>query len=307
MKKKIGLPNLSEVIMPNLDNLSQSSAALVPSKNIEPKASGEAAMDVVDILIEKIHDNPKNSRKDYNQEELDHLAESIKETGFRGILEVFPHPDRENEFVLVYGHRRKRASILAGEVKLPCVILKEESLSIRKVAFYENFVRVGISIIEQATELNNLKEDYESITNVELAKLSKMSEADVSRLLKVLSFPDAIQVSLHKSEISFGHAKYLLPLLKREDSLLMTAFVKTIEKKWNVRNLKNFIEKSINSEGEGGVVKESDTIEVESVEKLSSKYKTTVSIKDAKNRGGKIELRYSCPEDKQRLLDFLNR
>jgi len=306
MSKKIDMPDLS-----SLKNTMASITKPSISPQAEVKASALKASShlVYDIPISIINDNPKNGRRTYKAQEIERLAASIEDTGFRGIIEVIKSPEKEGEYQLIYGHKRKRAALQAKKSTMPCIIIDEEALATRKTAFYENFVRSDISKIEQALELQAIKDDFDDITNVVLAQMTGMSEADISRFFKMLLLPEQVQKVIDDGLLSFGHVKYLIPLLgqSENDVRISEAALKSVKFEWSIKELKRFLKnlekpvEEINRAGEEELKQRVADMEAD----LKTKLKSFVAIKPSKNKGGKIVLNYGSNEELERLFELL--
>lgn len=300
MKKNIKMPDLSA-----LDN---TSAALGNRKVISSESEFvESSTKVYEIPIENLLDNPKNGRRTYKEEEIELMANAIRDVGFRGNVEVVKSQDQLDKFVLIFGHKRKRACILAGLKTMPCVIISEEGESTRKTSFYENFIRSNISKVEQALELEALKEDFEDITNVELAKITGMSESDISRLFKILELPLIVQDFIDSGELSYSHAKYLFSI--KDENLLIQLAKDCVVNGWSLKEFSKKIKN--NTEGEGRESKKDADAFLARVShaeehaiSLSQKFKSEVLIKPA-NKGGKIVLPYNSDQELIRLIEML--
>jgi len=313
MAKKFSLPNLEQTLSSMADvtkpttNLATSQVA--KTSEVSTVTVQESTQKVLDIPITLLNDNPKNGRRKYKPEEIERLAESISDAGFSGVVEVITSPDRAGEYQLIYGHKRKRGALLAGKTTMPCIIVKEEALITRKKSFYENFVRSDISKIEQAIELQALKDDFDDITNVELSKMTGMSQSDVSRFFKLLTLPETVQQAIDEGSLSFGHASDLIPLIGKSenDSLVIDAALRTVKYEWSVKELRRFLKSTADKKDEdraGELPKNELVSKME--EDLKLKFKSSVTIRASKNKGGKIVLPYASAEDLKRLFEILN-
>ncbi|NQZ58713.1 MAG: ParB/RepB/Spo0J family partition protein [Lentisphaeraceae bacterium] len=307
MSKKLDMPDLSSL----KNTMASITMPSTPAAQALPLDTVTASSQVVyDIPIKLINDNPKNGRRKYKADEIERLAASIEDTGFRGIIEVIKSPEKEGEYQLIYGHKRKRAALQANKVVMPCIIIEEEALATRKTSFYENFVRSDISKVEQAIELQSIKDDFDDITNVTLAKMTGMSEADISRFFKILQLPLQVQAVIDEGKLSFGHVKYLIPLLaKSEDDVFLTeAALKSVKFEWSIKELNRFLKNKEQAAAEVSRAGELDTNpKIEEMETdLKTKLKSSVSIKPSKNKGGKIVLNYGSNEELERIFDLLN-
>lgn len=264
---------------------------------------------IYNIPINRIHDNPYNARKNYNPGEIEKLAESIRQTGFSGSIEVKEHPEKAGHYIQLFGHKRRRACILAGLQTMPCDIVTKDALSSRKTSFLENFSRSDISVIEQANELKALKSDFDEMSTEGLAQLTSMSKTDIYRYLKILELPRETINALDTNAISLSHAKCLLKYIGEDDEFIITATQEIINKSLSVKALERLIKKH-KKESRGG--SKNDSIEeqeklnnISSIQNQISQKFDTATIKPSKIKGGKIVLPYESDDDLNSLLKKL--
>ena len=168
------------------------------------------------IELDKIEDNPYQPRKEYDEEQLENLAQSIKSNGLLQPIIVAPHPDKPNFFITVYGHRRIRAIKINGEQKIKAIVRHISQSDMQVQALIENIQRENLSIFEEALAYKALHDTGLNIT--QLAKSIGKSRTVVSKTLSVLNLPSEIvdEIKTKKLKISYNFITELSTIDKNE-------------------------------------------------------------------------------------------
>ena len=164
---------------------------------------------IQNIPIDKITPNPYQPRKIFDDEKIHDLAESIKESGV--IQPLLVRLKDDDDYELVAGERRLRASKLAGLTEVPVIIKEftdEESL---EIALVENVQREDLNPIEEAKAYKQLQDAF-SLTQTQLAKKIGKSRPAITNSMRLLNLPKSVQDLLSQNLLSMGHARALLPL-----------------------------------------------------------------------------------------------
>jgi len=156
------------------------------------------------IELDKIEDNPYQPRKEYDEELLNDLAQSIKNNGLLQPIIVSPHTDKPNFFITVYGHRRIRAVKINKEQKIKAIVRHISQSDMQIQALIENIQRENLSIFEEAQAYKALYDTGLNIT--QLAKDIGKSRTVVSKTLGVLKLPSEIidEIKIKKLKISYN-------------------------------------------------------------------------------------------------------
>ena len=159
------------------------------------------------INISLIMPNSSQPRKKFKETELNELASSIKKQGL--IQPIIVRPSENNQFQIIAGERRWRASQLAGLHEVECVIRDINETEVLEAALIENIQREDLNVIEEANAYKNLIQ-IKKITNESLASLIGKSSSHVSNTLRLLELEDNIQKMLINGDITMGHARALI-------------------------------------------------------------------------------------------------
>lgn len=260
------------------------------------------------VEVDKIRPNPFQPRREFNEEELQSLANSIRQYGVLQALVVtrqeVPKSDGglSVEYELISGERRLRASKLAGVNEVPVLIRSGDESDLMKLelAIIENLQREDLNVVERARAFEKLAKEF-SFNKAQIARKVGKSREYVSNTMRVLSLPEDILEALSFGKISEGHARPLLMLVDRPDER-QTLFKEIIYKKISVREAER-IAKKIAKERVRKPSKISPELE-ELEKKFTESLGTRVYIQ-SKEVGGKILIDYFSDEDLHSLLEVL--
>ena len=187
----------------NKDNrLGMGLGALLSTSNSKDNNAG-----VKKINISQIQPNPTQPRKNFKENELSELAISIKN---QGLIQPIVVRMLENEqYQIIAGERRWRASQLAGLHELECVVREFEDAEVLEAALIENIQREDLNVIEEANAYKNLIQ-LKNITNESLAKKVGKSSSHISNTLRLLDLDTKIQEMVISGDLSMGHARALI-------------------------------------------------------------------------------------------------
>lgn len=166
------------------------------------------------LALTQIRSGALNPRKDFREDELDELASSIRTKGLVQPIVVRPLPGDGNEYEIVAGERRWRASQRAGLHQVPCIVRQLSDKEVLELAIIENVQRADLNAIEEATGYRDLIERF-SYTQEELAEIIGKSRSHVANTLRLLKLPPRVQELVQQGKLSAGHAR---TLIGREDA-----------------------------------------------------------------------------------------
>ena len=210
-------------------------AKIVKNEPVTEIKSQNNEKNLLFISIEKIIRDPDQPRKKFNEDKIKELAISIKKHGL--IQPIILRKYSEEEYRIVAGERRWRASQIAGLNLMPSIILPSD-LDKNEVSLIENIQREDLTIIEEANAYINLIEKNQ-YSHEQLASIVGKSRSHVTNILRILSLDTFFLDLLEKDIITLGHAKILGG--KNENSLASDVINKMIQKKLSVRELERVI------------------------------------------------------------------
>ena len=180
-------------------------AALIP-----PGEQERATLE--EIAISAIVPNPRQPRGVFDEDEIEGLAQSIRDVGV--LQPVVVRPLDGHQYELVAGERRLRASKLAGRTRIPAVVRHTDDSDLLKEALIENIHRVQLNPLEEGAAYQQLLEDF-GVTQEELAQRLGKSRPTITNAMRLLSLPPAVQRRVAAGVLSAGHAKAVLALPDR--------------------------------------------------------------------------------------------
>ena len=185
--------------------------ALIPSQPTEESTSENRG--IQQIPVEVIAANPYQPRKDFNHQQLQELAASIKEHGVIQPLIITADAELEEgkKYALIAGERRLKAARMAGYQQVPAIIRETTNQDQLIVALIENVQRADLNPLETASAYAQLSREH-GLTHEEIGERVGKSRAAVSNTLRLLDLPDVIQQALRADQLSTGHARALLAL-----------------------------------------------------------------------------------------------
>ncbi len=259
------------------------------------------------IDVDRISPNPYQPRKEFSEDGLKSLAESIRQYGVLMPLVVSrtdvekPDGGLESLYELVAGERRLRASKLAGLKQVPVVIREGDSnLTKLELAIIENLQREDLNAIDRAKALQKLIDEF-GISHAETAAKIGKSREYVSNSLRLLGLPAHMQDAIVAKEINEGHARPLLALTSRPAEQ-ETLFKEIILKRLSVRAAER-IARSIAQERVRSYHRK--TREIVDLEKSLTETLGTRVIIETNAEGGRLLIDFFSPDDLQQLVDAL--
>ena len=270
--------------------------ALLGDFNEEPLEKSAYQM----LPIYKVEPNPDQPRQDFDEEELQALADSIDVHGIIQPLTVRELPS--GYYQIIAGERRWRAARIAGLSDVPAVIMEADDRKVKELALIENLQRQDLNPVEEALGYQSLMEEY-GLTQEETAKRVGKSRPAVANALRLLSLCPDVMEMLRKGDLTPGHARAILTL--KTEKQQKEAARKIMALSLSVRQAETLCK---NMAKEVPVKPESDVIRVDYVaeceKQLSKQLGRGVKIINGK-RKGKFELEFYGQEDLQHLLETL--
>jgi len=176
---------------------------------------------ITEIDIDNIKPNPYQPRKKFDEEKLKELSDSIAE---HGLLQPIVVIKKKNNYILIAGERRMRASKLAGKETIRAIIADISLEHIQELALMENIQRENLNPIELALSLNELIEKH-NVTHDKLAELIHKSRTYVTNVLRLLNLTEFTQEKISEGQISSGHAKVLVGLDPKDEKKIVNSII----------------------------------------------------------------------------------
>lgn len=282
--------------------------ALIPNIAVENKnnnaANGKTEEKEPETIVKitKIEPNREQPRKNFDEEALQELADSIKQFG---LLQPILVQDRNTYYEIIAGERRWRAAKLAGLKEVPVIIRNYTEQEIVEISLIENIQREDLNPIEEAQAFKRLLTEF-NLKQEEVAERVSKSRTAVTNSMRLLKLCDEVQQMIVDDTISTGHARALITI---EDPEQQYSIAKKIaDEKLSVRDVEKLV-KNLNKPGkakkETTEDKGLDIIYQDVEEKLKRALGTKVSISSKENGAGKIEIEFYTHDDLDRITDLL--
>ncbi len=255
------------------------------------------------LNIDQIEVGKYQPRKNFNEEKLRELANSITSNGLVQPIIVGPTPN--GKYQIIAGERRYRASKIAGLTEIPVIIKNLSNKEILEIALIENVQREELTAIEEAEGYERLIKEF-GYTQAELADAVGKSRSHVANLLRLNNLPDSIKLMINNGQLSMGHARCLIGLENAEELA-----GKVIANDLNVRQTEELTRKNETSNRikkqklENNKDSEADNDFIILGQSLSEKYGVKVVVENSWN-GGKISFHYSNLEELDSILTRIN-
>jgi ParB family transcriptional regulator, chromosome partitioning protein len=258
-----------------------------------------------EIDIDRILPNSQQPRKNFDEEALEELANSIRQHGV--VQPIVVRALDDGFFQLIAGERRWRASQRAGLTRLPAVIRQAGEHDTLEIALIENLQRQDLNPLEEAQAYEKLIVDF-GMTQDEVAKRVGKNRATVANMLRLLKLPSEVQQWLRDNKLSTGHAKALLSL--SEPDAILDAAKKVIQGNLSVRHAEMLVGRIAKGEAQNGDLAVDSEVEDPNVKAairaLEQVIGTKVAIHETGGKG-KIEIHFYSFEEMNRLYEGLLR
>lgn len=242
------------------------------------------------VDLDKLMAREDQPRKNFDDESLEELANSIKTDG---VIQPIVVRKVDDKYEIIAGERRFRASKLAGLEKVPVVVKNVTDRKARELALVENIQREDLNPIEEAISLKTLMEEYK-LTQQELSDIIGKSRSYIANNLRLLNLSDYIKEYLIRGELSPSQGRTLLSLETEEER--KKYLDKLLVKEVNIRDVEKKAKQSKN--------KNDDIFIKDICERLTEVLDAKVKI-HSKKKGGQIEISYLNEADLQRIIDSL--
>jgi ParB family transcriptional regulator, chromosome partitioning protein len=272
-------------------------SALIPE--ITADSTSGKKEEIIYVRLEQIKANPFQPREDFDQQNIEELAQSIKE---KGVIQPLLVRRKGDNYELIAGERRLRASNSLGLKDIPVIVRDVSDQDSLELALIENIQREGLNPIEEAHAYQHLMDKFQ-VTQEKISEVLGKSRVSITNTIRLLKLPHEIQGEMKKGRISFAHGRALLEI---EDPNYQRKVVQDIiTKGLSVRELENLIKSARprlkkRSIGQG----QREPLVAILEEQLQHALATKVRISKRKKRGH-INIEFYSSEDLQRIVNVI--
>jgi len=264
-----------------------------------PGGETPSATNVSQIQIDQIDPNPRQPRSNFDADELEELAASIRQHGVIQPL-ILSRSPQSGRYLLIAGERRLMAARQAGLFTVPAIVREASEQQQLELALIENIQRADLNPLEEADAYRQLIEEF-TLSHEEISARVGKSRSAVTNTLRLLKLPASVQKALSEGQISEGHARALLAL---STPVAQGAALHTILKNLNVRQTEELV-RQLSGQRPLASPRSEPSAEIQALEeRLRSALGTRVSL-SPRRKGGTITIHYYSDEELDTLLDVL--
>lgn len=284
--------------------------SLIPNAVGEAKAKKETSKEKVEekttqetmVKITMVEPNRKQPRKNFDEDALLELSDSIKQFG---VIQPIVVQDRKDHYEIIAGERRWRAAKLAGIKEVPVIIKNYTEREIVEISLIENIQREDLNPIEEAQAYKRLLTEF-NLKQDEVAERVSKSRTAVTNSMRLLKLSEEVQQMVINDMLSTGHARALLAVENPEEQYMLAQ--KVFDEKLSVRD----VEKLVKNIHKPAKVKKPDNKALSLIyqdieEKLKQVLSTKVSVTAKEEGAGKIEVEFYNHEDLERLMEIITK
>ena len=249
------------------------------------------------IALDRLISGKFQPRKNFNQDTLKELADSIKAQGI--IQPILVRMISNNQYEIIAGERRWQAAKIANLKEVPVIIKDISDSTALAMALIENIQREDLNVIEEARGIKRLIDEF-NITHEEAAEAVGKSRTTVSNILRLLNLCEHAQKALETKKIEMGHARAILSLSLIDQTMMCQ---KIINQQLTVREVEKAVSKGETKKIPSKQSKDNDIKRMEN--ELSDRFGTNISISHKQSGKGSINFKYTNLDDLERIIKKL--
>ena len=282
---------------------------LIPTGKVEVKSkkstekSNEVKEPTTTVKITMVEPNREQPRKNFDQDALEELADSIKQYG---LIQPIVVQDRKTYYEIIAGERRWRAAKIAGLKEVPVIIKNYTEQEIVEISLIENIQRENLNPIEEAMAYKRLLNEF-NLKQDEVAERVSKSRTAVTNSMRLLKLCDEVQQMIIDEMITTGHARALISVEDPEQQYILAQ--KIFDEKLSVRDVEKLVKDLGKTKKEKKEKEKDKALEViyqEIEQKLKDKVGTKVSITSKGDGAGKLEIEFYNHDDLERIIALLS-
>ena len=269
-----------------------------------PSDGGADVKGLKEVDISLIRPNPNQPRKNFDEEALNELADSIRKHGM--IMPIVVNEPEDGKYMIIAGERRYRAAKMAGKTKVPVVVRSYTEREVKEISLIENLQREDLNPIEAANAMKQLMDEYR-LTQEELAERIGKSRPAVTNTLRLLSLTPEVISMVASGKLSAGHARALVTLPEdvqyklAGDAVKDGLSVRDIE-----RSVRDYFASPEELADKKNKQKQQVSIELKDlIERMRHTFKTKVSL-IGNDKKGRIYIDYYNTDDLNRISEIVD-
>lgn len=283
------------------DRLGRGLGALLGEYMESPPASDKTR--VTAIPIASIVPNPFQPRREFSEQDLADLVASIRENGLLQPIVVRPAPGTTEQYELVAGERRWRATMRLGWQDVPATVREVDDRTLLVLALVENLQRAELSALEEAEGFRRLADEFK-LNQQEIADVVGRDRSTIANSMRLLQLPPSVRQLLATGRLTAGHARALLGL--QNDRKMADLARDAVEYGWSVREVEAQVQRIKPAKTrKQRTEKPRDAAEKALEDELQSVFGTAVRIRKSRGNRGKIEIPFYGNEDFERVFEIM--
>ena len=272
----------------------------VAHTTVKRKTAGQKSGAMI-VKISSVEPNINQPRKQFDEDALLELSESVKQYG---ILQPLLVSDKKDYYEIIAGERRWRAAKLAGLKEVPVIVKEFSEQELVEISLIENIQREDLNPVEEAKAYKRLIDEF-NLKQDEVADRVGKSRTAVTNSMRLLKLTDKVQQMLIDEMITAGHARAILAISDKEKQ--ETVAMKVFDEKLSVRETESLVKRMLEppkTEKKSKFTTAEDAIYESLEEKMKSIMGTRVQIHRKKKDKGKIEIEYYSKDELERIIDL---
>ena len=276
----------------------------------EPKVIEKVVEKIVEkpaeikLRISEIEPNRNQPRKDFNEDTLEELADSIR---VYGVLQPLLVQKEEGHYRIIAGERRWRAAKKAGLKEVPAIIKDYTSQQVIEISLIENIQREDLNPIEEAMAYKRLLDEFD-LKQDEVAERVSKSRVVITNSIRLLKLDERVQNMLIQDMLSAGHGRALLPIEDKEEQYALA--LRIVDEMLSVRETEKIVKGILNPKKKKEAVgfSESEELAYQNMqERMRQILGSKVSIHKKDKNKGRIEIEYYSSDELERLMELIDR
>ncbi len=302
MAVKKGLGRGLDILIPQDNEEAKTEGWTNKKENEKNKPDTQKKEYDTEIDIRKIEPNKSQPRKQFDEDGIEELADSIKQIG---VIQPLIVKKQKDYYEIIAGERRWRAAKAAGLKKVPVLIKDYDDKEVLKISLIENLQRENLNPIEEAMAYTSLQEEF-GLKQDEIASSVSKSRTAITNTLRLLKLDDRVQKMIMENLITSGHGRTLIPV--EDEELQYELACKILDENLSVREAERLVKKTLEKKPPKEKAELSPE-EKEMVQYFEGRMKevlgSKVHIKYKNNQKGSIEIDYFSKSELERIIDMI--
>ena len=295
MAKKTGLGKGLDALIPQ---------SVEVENNVERKTETENKDQILWVKLSRLEPDPEQPRKDFGEDEINELADSIKT---HGVFQPLLVQKKDRGYMIVAGERRWRAAKIAGLHEVPVIVREWNEQEKVEIQLLENLQRQKLNPIEEGQAYKRLLSDY-GLKQDELGERIGKNRVTITNAMRLLKLDQRVQQMVIEGKLRQGHARSLLPITDGEKQYEMAQRI--FDEEMTVREIEKMVRDFVKPPKKKEIKKDNEALDLilrKYEDEIRESIGAKISIKAKDNKRGRIEIEYYSPEELEELVKKLKK